>query len=251
MSFYVTLPSDSSLKYFPDNKTSHFVSRLLSPIDLKGEWEVGLTEFIYPHMWTNVLEGRNEYRYDLGDGVFKRIKIPSGYYESAVDIIKSINYQNFQDKISFSFNKHTRKVKINLKPSARVELLPGLAECLGFEPGEIVNDEYPTRESPSKTFESPFTADPNFDFKLLYIYNDLVDPQIVGDTIAPLLRVTTVKGRDAEMQHEMFDRPHYIPVCRKNFQMVETVIRTHTGRLVSFDRGNLIVKLHFRQKFLS
>lgn len=266
MSFYVTLPSDSSMNYFPENKISHYFTRLPMPLDLKGEWEVGLTELIYPHTWRNITEYGNEYEYVLGnsleladgrprngneyehdDSDTKKIRIPSGYYESPNDIIKVINYQKFNDRISISYNKHTKKVKVSLKKYAQLKFLSGLAECLGFPPGEVVSNV----STPSSTFESPFIADPHADFKLLYLYSDIVEPQIVGDTVAPLLRVIPVKGEDGDMIHEVFDRPHYIPVTRKNFQTIETVIRTHTGRLVSFDRGKLIVKLHFRQKYLS
>lgn len=251
MSFYVTLPSDSSLKYFPQNKISHFVTRLPVPIDLQGEWEVGLTEMIYSHSWSNVLEGGNEYKYDVGDKNLKRIKIPAGFYDTPEDILKWINYQSFQKKISFTYNKHTRKVKIGLKPDARVHLLPGLAQCLGFDPVELLNEDYPSRDSPLKYYESPRIADPNSDFRLMYVYNDIVEPQIVGDILAPLLRVITVKGDDGQLIREVFDRPHYVTLSRKNFQTIETVIRTHSGRLVPFERGQLIVKLHFRQKYLS
>lgn len=252
MSFYATLPSDSSMSYFPENKISHFVTRLSAPLDLKGEWEVGLTELIYPHIWSNVLEKCNEYEYDAGTGVIRKAKIPAGYYETPAEIIKWIQYQNFKDdNIAFTYNKHNRKVKISLKPTCKVKLLPGLAECLGFDPCELINDDYPSRNSPYKVFESPRVADPNEDYKLLYIYSDIVENQILGDVVAPLLRVIPVKGKDGDMIHEVFDRPHYIPLSRKSFQTIETVIRTHTGKLVSFDRGKLIVKLHFRQKYLS
>lgn len=251
MSFYITLPSDNSLNYFPENKISHFISRLPHPIDLKGEWEVGLAELIYPHTWRNVLEQANHYEYDTGTGSLKKAKIPSGYYENPAEILRWIQYQNFDKKIDFSYNKHNRKVKINLKPDAKINLLPGLAECLGFPPGMLVNEEYVSRDSPYMSFESPNVADPNYNSNLLYVYNDIIEPQIVGDTVAPLLRVITVKGHDGDTIHELFDRPHYTSVTRKNFQTIETVIRTHTGRLVPFDHGNLIVKLHFRQKYLS
>ena len=42
--FYVTLPSNSSMEYFPDNKTSNFVTKLSRTLQLDGEWEVGLAE---------------------------------------------------------------------------------------------------------------------------------------------------------------------------------------------------------------
>ena len=68
MSFYVTLPSDSSMNYFPENKISHFISRLPTPIELKGGWEVGLVEFIYPHTWYNVNSTNNFIGFDLNEG---------------------------------------------------------------------------------------------------------------------------------------------------------------------------------------
>ena len=57
--FYVTLPGNSSMQYFPDNKTSKFVTKLSRTPQLDGEWEVGLAEIVYPHTWYNIREGKN------------------------------------------------------------------------------------------------------------------------------------------------------------------------------------------------
>ncbi|GFY67971.1 uncharacterized protein TNIN_431361 [Trichonephila inaurata madagascariensis] len=67
MSFYITLPSDSSMHFFPENKISHFKTRLPSPVYLNGEWEVGLSEIIYPQSWLNVNGTNNYFRYKVGD----------------------------------------------------------------------------------------------------------------------------------------------------------------------------------------
>jgi hypothetical protein len=40
--FYVTLPCNTSLSVYPDNKISNYRTRLATPINIKGEWEVGL-----------------------------------------------------------------------------------------------------------------------------------------------------------------------------------------------------------------
>ena len=37
------------MQYFPDNKTSNFVTKLSRILQLDGEWEVGLAEIVYPH----------------------------------------------------------------------------------------------------------------------------------------------------------------------------------------------------------
>lgn len=248
MSFYLTLPSDSSLDFYSENKLSHFFTRLPQPIQLTGEWEVGLTEIIYPHMWNNVNDHTNEFAYDIGNGILKKGKIATGYYENPAEVIKAFNPQNFQEKIVIAYNKNTKRIKVNLKKNARLVLPEGLAEKLGFLPGEVnnANEILPS----ARVVESPFIVDLNSDFHLFYLYTDIVEPQVIGDVQAPLLRIITVRGQDGGMIHELFDRPHYVPILRKNFQTIEIVIRTHSGQLVSFARGKLIVKLHFRLKHL-
>ena len=289
MGFYVTLPSDSSSNYFPENKISHYVTRLPSTLDLTGSWEVGVVEFIYPHMWNNV-NSVEPFKYDLGNDKLESRRISNGYYESPVEIIKAMGSDLHKEKdIVLNYNKHTKKVKLISKRGTRLILPTGIAESLGFDPGEVTpprpcttwqspdyekqwdglelsssngeclklsakeierNNLKPVLGPATNTIESPSSADPNADFRLFYIYCDIVEPQIVGDVYAPLLRIVTVKGQDGEMVHELYDRPHYIPLIRKKFQSIEIVIRTHLGRLVSFDRGRLIVKLHFREKHL-
>ena len=47
------------MQYFPDNKTSNFVTKLSRTPQLDGVWEVGLAEVDYPHTWYNIREGKN------------------------------------------------------------------------------------------------------------------------------------------------------------------------------------------------
>lgn len=46
--FYVVLPSNSSSSYFPDNTTTHFITRLPQTLSLQGEWGVSLTTIQIP-----------------------------------------------------------------------------------------------------------------------------------------------------------------------------------------------------------
>lgn len=247
MSFYVTLPSDSSMNYFPENKISHFISRLPNPIELTGEWEVGLVEFIYPHTWYNVNNTNNFIGFDLNDGKIIGRRIPPGFYESVPDILKAVAIQDHKNKIYFNFSIVTKRVNIKVKNNARVVLYDGLAQMLGFEPCEINS----TTEQPEKTVHSPYVADPCAHYRVLMVYSDIVEPQIVGDVLAPLLRIVNVTGNDGEVICVKYDRPHYLPVSRKQIDTLEIVIRTHIGELTPFQRGRSYVKLHFRQKFLS
>ncbi len=40
--FYLTLPSNASMKMYPDNTLAHYITNLPQRIDLTGEWECGL-----------------------------------------------------------------------------------------------------------------------------------------------------------------------------------------------------------------
>ena len=54
MSFYLVLPSDSSLEYFPDNTNSRFTVRLPRYIHLEeNDWEACLVHISYPRGWFN------------------------------------------------------------------------------------------------------------------------------------------------------------------------------------------------------
>ena len=93
--FYVMLLSNSSMQYFPDNKTSNFVTKLSRTLQLDGEWEVGLAEIDYPHTWYNIREGRNSveiYARDKLYLVFQTVEysIQPGYYEKVQDVIDAL-----------------------------------------------------------------------------------------------------------------------------------------------------------------
>jgi hypothetical protein len=57
MSFYVTLPSNSSMQYFPNNKCTNYITKLKSSIQLDSPYEVALTEITIPFNWSAVVDG--------------------------------------------------------------------------------------------------------------------------------------------------------------------------------------------------
>lgn len=235
MSFYVTLISDSSLSFFPHNKISQFTTQLPSPINLNGEWEMAIVDFIYPHTWYNVRKDNNLFGFDLGGGKIEGRRVPPGCYETIPDLIKGMTLASHKNKIEFSYHPVTKRVSIKTDKKAKVILHEGLAELLGFEPGEY-----------SGFRESPFVADPKSSFPVLYVYCDLVEPQIVGDVQAPLLKIVSVEGNDGEIINAHYSRPFYVPVIRQHFQTIQIDLRLHSGDLVPFERGKVFVTLHFR-----
>ncbi len=52
--FQLTLPSNASITFSPDNKPTNYTTTLPSPISLEGEWEAALIDIQYPHNWMNI-----------------------------------------------------------------------------------------------------------------------------------------------------------------------------------------------------
>ncbi|GFT64346.1 uncharacterized protein F54H12.2 [Trichonephila clavipes] len=230
MSFYVTLPSDSSMHFFPENKISHFKTQLPSPVCLNGEWEVGLSEIIYPHSWLNVNETNNYFLYKAGDGnISSTVKrtIDVGCYETMLDIISAVQLAlpKNPNRFTIIYNKATKRVKINAVQGSSLHL-ENLGELLGFKRNAIIIGN----------MKSEFVADAWSNFSVFYVYSDLISPQIVGDTQAPLLRIVRTKGKDGETISQYYDRPQYLPLVRHSFQTIQSELRLNSGDFVPFER---------------
>src|SRR6267154_3680933 len=52
--FYLTLPSNSSQQFFPNNTPTEFTTKLVSTIELTNECEVGLAEIMFPRSWYTI-----------------------------------------------------------------------------------------------------------------------------------------------------------------------------------------------------
>lgn len=239
MSFYVTLASDSSLQFFPANKISHFITQLPAPINLNGEWEVGLSEIIYPHSWYNVNALNNAFTYDYGDGKLLKKYIDAGNYEVVYDLVSAIQLTlpKNPSKFTLSYNKTTKRVKIDAVQGTAL-YLEKLGPLLGFKQNTVIRG----------SVKSEIQADAQAGLSFFYVYTDLVSPQIVGDVYAPLLRIIRVKGQDGETISQHYDRPQYLPVSQRFFQTINIELRLNSGDFLPFEKGKVLIVLHFRMR---
>lgn len=95
--FYMILPSNSSMRYFPENKTTCFTTELPQRVELHGRWEVALTEIQFPCNFLHIRNNEGLIRFvdiDKRDKSLKAIKsrLPAGIYSSMRDIVASVNH---------------------------------------------------------------------------------------------------------------------------------------------------------------
>ncbi len=371
--FYITLPSNASKDYYPENKISEFRTKLKNAISLPENWEMGLCELIFPANWDNVVRGGNNVTFrrragkittpdevsnlriegvyhDIdtllgalnealntegkGDGVFTYVPIeneeddgeggytlgggnvkitlpnwiskitldtqlaldlgienpeiidevistkdhmdglpfrlysftvyikgkemsfednvertypiPVGHYEAPKEIIKNINalmvailgLPKLGKREGFYVSNGLVGVKLPYD-GIEVEMDWPLAALLGFEERVISGME---RESA----EYPFDVKNNF--YSLFIYSDVIQPQIIGDTYAQLLQVTPAPQRTNNIISHTFNPVQYVPLQKSHFETIEIAIRNSAGDLIPFTTGLSIVKLHFRPR---
>ena len=87
-----------------------------------------------------------------------------------------------------------------------------------------------------KTTESPYVADLAA-LSTIYIYCNIVQPQIVEDTNAQLLKSIPVVETFGDIITKTFTNIQYVPIQRKSFEDVEILLRSDTGDPVPFDVG--------------
>ena len=92
------------------------------------------------------------------------------------------------------------------------------------------------------------SVDINRGLTALYVYCNLCKPQIVGDTLAPLLRIVDSKGKDGQNIVKFYGQPHFVPLRKKYIDVIQINISDDTGNIISFTLGKVICKLQFRLK---
>ncbi|GFU77877.1 uncharacterized protein TNCV_1138851 [Trichonephila clavipes] len=187
-------------------------------------------------------ETNNYFLYKAGDGNISSIvkrTIDVGCYETMLDIISAVQLAlpKNPNRFTIIYNKATKRVKINAVQGSSLHL-ENLGELLGFKRNAIIIGN----------MKSEFVADAWSNFSVFYVYSDLISPQIVGDTQAPLLRIVRTKGKDGETISQYYDRPQYLPLVRHSFQTIQSELRLNSGDFVPFERGKVIIVLHFRMR---
>ena len=119
-----------------------------------------------------------------------------------------------------------------------LELRGDVARMLGY----LNNTAIRASDKKGFTYALPDTGNQYF-----YVYTtDVIKSQYHGDVVVPVLRTVTVKREHGSYVSKNFERPHYVPLNKKVFDMISINIRDEAGDLVAFEHGKVIITLHFR-----
>jgi hypothetical protein len=285
MSFYLTLPSNSSEKFYPDNTVAQFTTKLQTARELTGSWEVALAEISFTKTWHTVPIHSGTFIYSCEPGTqitvpphlrecctstdfHFEIKIPFGYYDTISALTDAMNSAVTEMSTHSNFPFIDMQIPDNpigltklerdkwptfrfssVKKSFGATLQPGTFVQFDDVMSTVlgVNNRLINSGTSVTTIYGSGMCDLSGGIQDLYIYVDVVEQVSVGDTEAPLLRIVNANGRSGEYMHRIYDRPRYIPVQKNRFDSIECNIRDRFGRFVAFEGGQVTVILHFRQ----
>ncbi len=226
--FYVTLPSNASMQYFPENTQSNWITLMNPPIELTDEWEVGLSEIHIPTKWQNIDSSNNSFKVSFLNQQSENINVeyiseirqltPPGvitYFENNSIIIdfpkkdKGITKFEFFLKLSEIFDDCTKNKKlanktvfnnsiiINLKNSHKINEETRPIFLIKIEKGWFILFDHTNLDANSLSLSRLFNCLPE----------DLYKP--IGDSFI-VNKYDNMDGNDNENKYYLLDQKFYI-----------------------------------------
>ena len=253
--FYLTLPSNSSSAYYPDNTIDCYRTKLPQAIHLNTPYEVALTEIHYPLTWDRFPEEDAVIaeRFEAAEGVKRRlIPIPTGYYKSIEQLVKVITQSiekaagkrggsgSVDNVPSFGYDAITNRVKIVSPYNTELKFNGKLASILGFPSGKYL------RCVDYEEFVAPLPADLNGGTYAMYVYTDLIEHHTVGDFNVQLMRVVHIEDTPTKHVTTLYAKPQYHQLAKNHFSTIEVSVKNDQNKPLGFTYGKIVLVFHFR-----
>ena len=206
---------------------------------------MAMMRIIYPYSWHNVRE--HQFSYTLlckANGLpwALTIYLPSGIYRTVKDVIHGIGEGTSQwiKKTlarALGYLNHQYNIPQLYQIGTFVQQNDDQSVLLVSTTTTLVRKEELVRG-----LLSPYA------FQTMYVYSDLVESQVVGDTQANLFHILVPRGEPGDVVAEEIKLLTYHRLRTSVFSSVKINIRGDTGEPIPFDSGTVRVTLHFRRR---
>ncbi|KAL3095253.1 hypothetical protein niasHT_020405 [Heterodera trifolii] len=139
-------------------------------------------------------------------------------------------YREIRLVCQFNYNVNINRFVLNTDPRyvKKVKVSPQLAYILGFNNTEFMQPE----------IEAQFMPDMSGGVSSFHVYTpDLIEPMMIGDVTAPVLRIVTIRGNPDQVVEEQFFAIQYHKLLSKEVADILIEIRTNSGNLMPFQYG--------------
>ncbi|KAJ7310342.1 hypothetical protein JRQ81_007251 [Phrynocephalus forsythii] len=156
-----------------------------------------------------------------------------GFYRDIHAVLKEMN-DNIKAAIDppdmqLVYDAVMGKVKLSGGNKYKFSASEGLAHILGVPPNVPVD-------------RIDYAADITGGFSSLYVYTDIIEHQIVGDSSVPLLHCIPVRGETYEWVTVTYDKPHYMLMSKNHINTITIEIKTDQNQDIQFNLGKVVVR---------
>jgi hypothetical protein len=159
--------------------------------------------------------------------------------------MKLVYYADY-DRVMYQLSGSTLR-----KTPLAIRFPKTLAYKLGMDSDKLILPNEPNTKWINVNYLGNHTMDLYENMKSMYVYCDIVDPQIVGSNELKLLRVVpfTSQGEDKHQARWEPIRAEYLKLSKKYFDTIDLHIMTSLGNPMGFLNGRSLIKLHFRKAY--
>jgi len=226
------------MQCYSENTAAKFTTKLPNAIDLSCDSEAALSEIVYPTEMDYSKEDGYTIKVCTKDGVVLENTWRKKKNEVPEVLIRYLNTTEIADYYHIAYDKVTKKATVRVSANTQLTFNKMLSDALGFTQTSFGG----TNAIPTYVGER-INIEPN----TMYVYCDVIEHVVVGDTRAPLLKAFGREKSANDVTHRTFPNPVYVPLQKKHFEDVEINIMTDTGEPMPFAYGKSIVILHFRR----
>jgi len=252
MSFFLTLPSNSSFNVFPENKISDYRTKLCKTISFpKNDFEIAVTEVLFPKdilvfhsqeaAWIQLKE-RNSTS-DLKLFLRKNFCVDETI-DNLLDHINEVVQGVLKDRTEFilQFDYYEKRVGLSINETKYiVKFSPKLHAVLGFDSKQ----EEITKVG--QVYKATYPPDLRAGSYTGFLYSDIVEPQIVGDTESQVLRVFSLSSSTEIFRTINFINPYYKKLNTSDFDVIRVFLLDESGDPIAFRSGIFTVVFHIRK----
>lgn len=264
--FDIVLPSKSSSVDFPENRPGNFRTKLHHTITLDGEYEVALTNIMYPVSYHNLPENRAFLNIEFLGQKYK-VTCAHGYYAKADALVADVNrklkmystangVEGLDDAVTFSYDDVQGCVKMEIahqkEPTKVIFKDPSLlGNLLGFQIGfEYCGGILDLKDSYGLPLPCErFIGHPDLNtIKTIYVYSDIIQYSLIGQHYTPLLAHFMSHGDFGVVQERVFLDKYLKNVILKDLNTIHIGLYDNSGNELKFMNGEVVVTLRFTPK---
>jgi hypothetical protein len=216
--------------------------------------------------FSEIFQIKNAYNTDSYFYSFKREEktciVPPGFYPTAKSLLDALNItipSECSQFIQFRFNAigliEIFSADCRLYSIEFPESIEGsLADMIGLNSELVAPIRLPpidhTRDNYLflRTFKFPYKVEMERGVYSFYVYSDITEEQIVGNSFSHLLRIISIDETRLTMNKQTFSNDsYYIPLRVKHITSMSIAIKTDFGKPVHFTSGKTVCQLHFRK----